>query len=37
MPSNCSDTYYGKSHHHCFTRVVEDIGVSNLAGNQLKK
>ena len=37
MPSNSSDTYYGKSHRHCFTRVVEDIGVSNLAGNQLKK
>ena len=36
MPSNCSDTYYGKSHRHSFTRVVEVIGVSNLAGNQLK-
>ena len=36
MPSNCSDTYYGKSHRHSFTRVVEVTGVSNLAGNQLK-
>ena len=37
MLSNSSDTYYGKSHHHCFIRVVKDIGVSNLAENQLKK
>ena len=37
MLSNSSDTYYGKSHRHCFIRVVKDIGVSNLAENQLKK
>ena len=37
MPCNSSDTNYSKSHRHGFTRVVEDIGVSNLAGNQLKK
>ena len=34
--SNCKVTYYGKTHHHFFTRTVKHMVISNLTGKRLK-